>query len=929
MYQRQLTPSEFAAKWAGSWRTERAAAQEHFIDLCRMLEVATPNEADPIGDWYAFEKGADKVGGGDGFADVWKKDHFAWEYKGKKKDLDAAYQQLLQYREALENPPLLVVCDLNRFEVHTNFTGTLTTVHKFALNTLATAPQEPLRILRAVMGDPYSLRPLVTRAELTEEAAERFAQLASVLRSRGHEAQAVAHFLNKLVFCMFAEDAGLLPKGLISQLADHTKNDPAAFSEGLSDLFGKMSVAGGLFGVERIQWFNGGLFDGAQVLPLQSSELAMLREVSQLDWSQIEPAIFGTLFERGLDPAKRSQLGAHYTDRASIERVVIPVVLTPLEREFAAMQEEVRKALAGIDLKAALTGPKRAAQTRGRDHARGILLKFLDRLAGYRVLDPACGSGNFLYVALQALKDLERRAILWASTELGLTQEIPRVGPHVVHGIEINAYAAELARVAIWIGEIQWMISNGFAYLKDPILSTLDNIECRDAVLDLTDSEHPKISDWPDADVIIGNPPFSGSQKMRRDLGDSYVEALRATWKARVPGGADYVLYWFEKARSLIEAGKVKRAGLLGTQGIRSGTNRRILDRLKETGDIFLAWDDEEWVVEGAMVHVSIVGFDNGTEQDRTLDGKTVVSINADLTAGLDVTRAKRLKENAGRAFQGPVKVGKFEITPELAQSMFEKKNPNSRPNSDVVVPWMNGSDLTERHSRGMFIIDFPVALPEHEAALYEAPFEYIKEVVKPKRDSNRSESRKENWWRLGASGRDMRKALSGLPRYLATVRHSKHRIFVWINAGTLPDSALVVFAFEDDLRFGVLQANPHTVWSLRKGSQVRERESGFRYTPESVFETYPFPNWTPEQAVAIATEAGSLEQLRQNWLAVDPEKRALTELYNEWPTWLEKAHERLDRAVHAAYGWEFPLSEDEILSRLLNLNAVRAAEPV
>jgi hypothetical protein len=294
------TPAEFAVKWTGSTATERAAAQEHFIDLCRMLGIPTPNEADPTGSDYAFEKGAEKVGGGDGFADVWKRGHFAWEYKGKRKNLGAAYQQLLQYREALENPPLLVVCDLDRFEVHTNFTNTPAVVHTFALPDLLEAPEEPLRVLRAVMSSPEALRPGKTREELTREAAEQFASLALVLRGRGHDPQRVAHFLNKLLFCMFAQDAGVLPAGLLERLAEGSKHNVDVFTLGLRDLFAKMSQGGGLFGVEPIDWFNGGLFDDADVLPITAAEIGLVQRVSRLDWSQVEPAVFGTLFERGL-----------------------------------------------------------------------------------------------------------------------------------------------------------------------------------------------------------------------------------------------------------------------------------------------------------------------------------------------------------------------------------------------------------------------------------------------------------------------------------------------------------------------------------------------------------------------------------------------------------------------------------------------------
>jgi type II restriction/modification system DNA methylase subunit YeeA len=923
MYQRQLTPSEFAAKWAGSWRTERAAAQEHFIDLCRMLEVATPNEADPIGDWYAFEKGADKVAGGDGFADVWKRDHFAWEYKGKKKDLDAAYQQLLQYREALENPPLLVVCDLNRFEVHTNFTGTAKVVHKFALNTLATTPQEPLRILRAVMGAPYSLRPSVTTAELTEDAAQRFAELASVLRSRGHQAQAVAHFLNKLVFCMFAEDAGLLPRGLISQLADHLKSDPAAFSEGLSDLFGKMSVAGGLFGAEKIQWFNGGLFDGAEVLPLQSSELAMLREVSQLDWSQIEPAIFGTLFERGLDPDKRTQLGAHYTDRASITSLVEPVVIGPLRAEFEVMKTRVVELLAA--------GKKVTKRTPDSENAEKVFHAYLERLRSIRVLDPACGSGNFLYLALQALKDLEREAILWGSLTLQKPQEFPQVGPHAVHGIEVSIFAAELARVTIWIGEIQWMLNNGFAYLTNPILQPLNSIECRDALLDLSDPGQPKEAKWPAADAIVGNPPFLGGKLLRTSLGSDYVDTLLKVFNGRVPAEADLVCYWFEKARALVSEGNVKRVGLLATQGIRGGANRRVLERIEGSGRIFMARSDEPWVLDGAAVHVSFVCFDGTAQGAAVLDGVQVASINANLTSGLDLTKARRLKENMGIAFMGDTKGGPFDIPHELAEQLLLAPNPDGRSNRDVVRPWVNGFDITSR-SRDMWIIDFGLDMSIEEAALYEAPFSYVEEHVQPTRVANRRAAYAERWWLHVEPRSGMRARLAGLDRYIATPRVTKHRLFAWLPAAVLADSATIVLARDDDYMFGVLHSRAHELWARGMGTQLREVESGFRYTPTTTFETFAFPRPGTDQASVIAAAAADLDRLRKGWL--DPPglsdedllRRTLTNLYNEPPAWLRQAHKQLDHAVLDAYAFPTDISDDDLLARLLDLNLNRDA---
>ena len=800
-----MTPHEFATKWQGSTRTERAAAQEHFIDLCRMIETKTPNEADPTGDFYAFEKGAEKTEGGGGFADVWRKGHFAWEYKGKKKDLAAAYTQLLQYREALDNPPLLVVCDLNRFEIHTNFTNTPAKIYEFSLDDLLGDPEEPLRLLRAVMLDPEELRPGRTREELTAEAAQQFASLADGLRGHGHEPLAVAHFLNKLLFCMFAEDAGLLPPGLLDRFSAATGGDPELFASGLGELFTRMSSGAGLFGAEHIQWFNGGLFDGADVLPLTAVEIKLIQKVSRLDWSQVEPAIFGTLFERGLDPDKRSQLGAHYTDRGSIQRLIEPVLMVPLRREFEAMKDRVEELL--------VEGKRITSRTPAKNNPKKVYRAFLGRLRAVRVLDPACGSGNFLYVALQSLKDLEREAILWASLTFQEPMEFPAVGPECVLGIELNPYAAELARVVVWIGEIQWMLSNGFAYHRDPVLRPLETIEIRDAVLRFSEDQPPAEPQWPSADVIIGNPPFlGGGKRMRAGLGDEYVEALFRVYDGRVPRTADFVTYWHEKARSMVERGDAKRVGLLATQGIRGDASRRVLERVKETGDIFLAWSDEEWVVEGAAVHVSFLGYDDGSEEERRLNDEPVTAINANLTAGFDLTGASRLPENAGIAFEGSKKGGPFDIPEEVANGMLESPNPDGRHNRDVVRPWVSGKDVTGR-PRNLWIIDF-AEMAEEEAALYEAPFEYVREHVLPIRATNRRERRRKYWWQHSETIPGLRKATAGLPRFLATANVSKHRLFVWLDGTTLPSNSIVAFARSDDYFFGLLHSVIHETWA-------------------------------------------------------------------------------------------------------------------
>ncbi len=732
-----MTPIEFAAKWRGVTTGERASAQSHFLDLCAMLGEPGPTQADPTGSWYAFEKGAEKLAGGEGFADVWKRGFFAWEYKGKGRDLKAAYLQLQGYRDALENPPLLVVSDLERIEVRTNFTGLSPVTKVVTLADLAAPdPSEALAILRAVFSAPEELRPTFEPAQITEAAARHFAELAQVLRARGHEPQAVAHFLDRILFCLFAEDAGILPNGVLSRLAAQTRGRPHLFLDALGQLFARMSQGGGMFGVEEVPWFNGGLFDSADILPLTEAEIGTLLEVGRLNWALIEPAIFGTLFERGLDPDRRAQLGAHYTPREQIWQLVEPVVIRPLRREYAAMQAQVAGLL--------LSGRKVTKATPIEMNPTAVFEAFLARLRAVRVLDPACGSGNFLFVTLWALKDLEWEAIQWGSLVLQAPMQLPGIGPEAVVGIEVNAYAAELARVTIWIGEIQWMLRRGLVYSRAPVLRNLDNIETRDALLDWTDPAHPREAEWPAAEFIVGNPPFLGAKLLRRGLGNDYVETLFDIFGDRLPGMADLCAYWHEKARAAIVARSTSRAGLLATQGIRGGRGRHVLDRIKESGDIFFARSDDPWILSGANVHISFVGQDSGGEAERQLDGRMVASITSGLRAGVDLAQARRLRENRGISFIGDVKGGSFDIDDAAANLMLRSPNPDGRSNREVVRPWVNGADITGR-SRGMWIVDFPLDAPESLAALWEAPFEYVRRVVRPEREAGKPTI--SQWW--------------------------------------------------------------------------------------------------------------------------------------------------------------------------------------
>ncbi|MFC5309684.1 DNA methyltransferase [Azospirillum picis] len=603
-----LSPADFIHRWKASTLSERSASQTHFNQLCHMLGEQAPAEADHEGASYCFDKGVRKVGGGKGWADVWKRSHFGWEYKSKGKDLDEALVQLQRYALALENPPLLVVCDMERFRIHTNWTNTVSQCFELTLDDLH--DPKARQKLQWVLAKPDKLKPGLTREALTRDAAQRFAGLAAGLRARGHDPQAVAHFVNRLVFCMFAEDAGLLQNHLFSRMLEVAHGNPTRFLPMTRELFGAMK-SGGMAGWEEVPWFNGGLFDSDNAIPLSATEIGQVHEAAKLDWSDMDPALFGTLFEGGLDPDKRSQLGAHYTDSEKIRKIVEPVVERPLLSEWKDKKSLISKAM-----ERAIGTKSVSVRTKALNEARALFRSFLEMLWNFRVLDPACGSGNFLYVSLIALKNIEHRVNIEAEA-LGLEREFPRIGPEAVLGIEINPFAAELARVSVWIGEIQWMQRNGYGINRNPILRSLHTIECRDALLTDEGGE----SSWPEADVIVGNPPFAGGKLLRSLLGDQAVDQMFAVYQGRVPAEADLVCYWLTKAWEQIQAGITLRAGLVSTNSIRGGANRRVLESIVDAGIITDAWSDQPWVIDGASIRVSLVSFALQGEAEVRLAG--------------------------------------------------------------------------------------------------------------------------------------------------------------------------------------------------------------------------------------------------------------------------------------------------------------------
>jgi len=947
-----MTPQDFIAKWGAPAGVpgpayalnEEQGAQSHFLDLCELLGVPKPGSADG----YRFEEKSLVIGGKTGYADVFKRGVFAWENKAPGKNLDTALKQLLTYSLALASPPILVVSDRLTIRIHTQFTGHPSQTHSISLYALDQPEQRAL--LRRIWSAPESFKPTETNRDITEAAAKSFATLAEGLRRRGittdaaAQANRVAHFLTQCLFCFFAEDVGLLPARMFERLVNNRHITPAKLTQGLADLFAAMAN-GGMFGADDIPWFNGGLFKRIDVPQLTILDVTELRNAANLNWSAIDVSIFGTLFERGLDPAKRSQLGAHYTDTATIDRIIDPVLRRPLLQKWKLVAQEIQ------GLQAKIKQKKRAAYSAGGRHfkaspgdaafqkAQSLFHGWLGELANYRILDPACGSGNFLFLGLKALKDIEHQSHLDAAA-LGLDREADLVtGPHNVLGIELNEYAAELARVTVWIGELQWRMAHGYEFKTNPVLEPLDHIECRDALLSfsecaplpqeegristaghasvqlecpplpqgegrgeggrhaepgaqaaqrpqplnasflktaatsappasLSDSGSPTVTEasWPQAHVVIGNPPFLGGSKKRRELGDDYFEALVSVFSGRVPGGADLVCYWFDKARLAMAQGTLEAAGLVSTNSIRGGANKTVLANICNASAkpmrIFNAWSDQGWVNEGAAVRVSLVCF--GALPDAAasapaavLDGKPVNDIHADLSAGsgLDLTQAKPLAQSQGASFQGSQKIGAFDIDGALARQWCRLPNPNGRPNSDVVKPSWNGMDVTRRPRDG-WIVDFGTSLSEDDAALYEAPFEYVRQHVKPEREKNSDRIVAIHWWLHGRPRPAMRAVLSGLPRYFALSAVTKHICWRWLDGSTLPDKALIVVARADDTTFGVLHSRFHALWSLGMCTWMGVGNDP-RYTPTTCFETFPFPaGLTPADTAHQRVEA-------------------------------------------------------------------------
>lgn len=1007
----------FLARWRAAGGSERANYQLFIADLCELLEVDKPQPAneDTRDNPYVFERRVVFHHGdgstSNGFIDCYKRGSFIGEAKkiragAETRQFDDA---LLRARGQAENyarhlpadegrPPFLVVLDVgNVIELYAEFTctgGSYTPFpdprsHRIRLDDLA-KPEIRAR-LQAVWSDPHSLDPARRTARATREIAVRLARVAQSLEGK-YQPERVAAFLSRCLFSMFAEDVGLLPKvdneGAFTGLLKTLKNAPEQFVPLVAELWQAMDE--GKFSVAiraQLPRFNGKLFKQPEVLPLDRDEIDLLLEASRADWAEVEPAIFGTLLESALNPLERHDLGAHYTPRAYVDRLVLPTVIEPLRTNWHDTQA------AALLL---------ANEGKLKD-AADLVRAWHHKLCTTRVLDPACGSGNFLYVTLEHMKRLEGE-VLDTLAQLGDTQqrlevEGLTVDPHQFLGLEINPRAAAIAEMVLWIGYLQWHFrTQGSGLPPSPILRDFKNIECRDAVLTAdaiafaTDDAgkpltrwdgrstklhpvtgepvpdeavqiplecytNPRPAEWPQADYIVGNPPFIGAAAMRQALGDGYTEALRAAWP-EVPDSADFVMFWWHHAADLTRRGEVQRFGFITTNSLKQTFNRRVLEHhLNAQPPLSLAWaiPDHPWVdaASGAAVRIAMTvgqpGDTSGTLQTVVGEGgaegdavhielaEKSGRIHADLSIGADIVGAKALRANEGISQRGLELGGAgFIVSPDEAARL--------QP-CDRIRPYRNGRDLTDA-PRGVLLIDLYGLTADEARSRYPAAYQWLLERVKPERDQNRDPKLRENWWLHRRLREDLRAMLTGQPRYIATVETAKHRAFQFLDASIAPDNKLVCIALADAYALGVLSSQVHIAWTLATGSTLEDRPV---YVKTTCFEKFPFPAASPEQQTRIADLAEQLDAHRKRQQAAHPDL-TLTGMYNvlaklrsgEPLTAKDKAiheaglvavlrqlHDELDTAVLAAYGWSdlAPTATDALLERLVALNAKRAAE--
>ena len=1032
-----MSTHPFIDRWHNSAAAERANYALFLSELCDYLEVPRPKPAvaDAAQNHYVFEypvtfrhpTGLSSTG----FVDLYKKDCFVLEAKqgsqapepsllfemphrrgtairgtaGWDQAMLRARNQAEQYAKALPAadgwPPFLIVVDVGySIELFADFSGTGKAYVPFPDSLTHRILLEQLEIplvrdrLRAIWTDPFTLDPSRISARVTRDVAWHLASLARSLE-QDHPAEAVTPFLMRCIFTFFAEDIHLLPRESFSKLLESLRQDLSNFKPMVESLWRTMD-SGGFSPIlrEHVLRFNGGLFESTEALPLNRAQFDILCLAAGAEWKDVEPAIFGTLLERALDPRERHSLGAHYTPRAYVERLVIPTIVEPLRQDWA-------------DVQAAALTLERAGKTAD---AISVLADFRKRLCSIEVLDPACGSGNFLYVTLEHLKRLEAE-VNDALESLGESQQALHetgftVDPHQLKGIELNPRAAAITDLVLWIGYLQWYFRTWGASTipPEPVIKRFHNIEHRDALLaygrvepavdehgnarttwdGATTKIHPvtkeeipdesarravltyvgtRRADWPSADFIVGNPPFLGNWRMRGELGDGYAETLRSVY-SEVPETADYVMYWWHRAAERVRAGQTRRFGFITTNSLRQTFQRRVitphLNDESNPASLVFAIPDHPWVdsYDGAAVRIAMTVVEAGSHEGRLLrveseepgegEGASKVEfseryglIHSDLTIGPNTTMAFPLKANHGLSCPGVKLHGAgFIVTPEKARDLGLGKIPDLALH---IRQYRNGRDITA-HPRGVMVIDLFGLSVDEVRDRFPAVYQHVVDHVKPERDQNNRPTYRENWWILGEPRANFRPALKDLRRYIATMETSKHRFFVFLDASILPDNMLVNVAASDAFVIGVLSSRIHVTWALASGGTLEDRP---RYNKTRCFEPFPFPDASEQQRERIRFLGEQLDAHRKRRQEAYP-NLTLTEMYNVLEelrvgeplsvasqvihdhgliSVLRDIHDDIDRAVAEAYGWPSDLSTEDVLFRLVELNAARAVE--
>jgi len=1038
------TTTDFLERWRNSAAAERANSQLFLTELCDYLGLPRPDPAlaDLRRNSYVFELPVTQSDGfgesSKGFIDLYKRGCFVLEAKqggsepppkslfdqdiyqtakerrgigirasaGWDAAMMKARQQAERYAKSLpdEWPPFLITTDVGySFEVYADFSLTGKAYVPFPdPNTFRILfdhldrPHVQDR-LKAIWLDPLSLDPARRSAKVTVAVAQHLADLAKSLEQTYPDPDRVSAFLMRCIFTFFAEDIRLLREGSFTKLLESLRDDPTKFPPMVESLWQTMNT-GGFSPIlrEHVLKFNGGLFESVEALSINRQQLDLLLLAAYQQWKDVEPAIFGTLLERALNPKERHRLGAHYTPRAYVERLVLPTVIEPLRQEW-------------LDTQAAAFALDRTGK---RNDAIDTITAFRRRLCSVTILDPACGSGNFLYVALEHLKRLEGE-VNDALDGLGETQQALHetgltVDPHQLLGIELNPRAAHITDLVLWIGYLQWYFRTWGASSNppEPVIQRFQNIEHRDALIvhdkkqaaldedghpitqwdGVTKVRHPvtgdevpaeharrqvwrypnaRRADWPAADYIIGNPPFLGNWRMRGELGDGYVETLRSVY-SELPESIDYVMYWWHRAAELVREGSARRFGFITTNSLRQTFQRRVLvphlTHAKNPASLVFAIPDHPWVdsTDGAAVRIAMTVAEAGSREGLLLrvtkedtgeqEGAAFVEfmecsgiIHPDLTIGPNTSLAEPLRSNQLICNTGVKLHGAgFIVTPETARSLGLGKLPGLHHH---IRRYRNGRDVTGS-SRNVMVIDLQGLDIEEVRSRFPEVYQHVLTRVKPERDTNREPSRKQLWWLFGRRNTELRNALSGLRRYIATVETAKHRVFVFLDAAILPDNMLVNIASADGYLLGVLSSRIHVTWALAVGARLGYGNDP-RYTKSRCFEPFPFPDPTIALRERIQFLAEQIDAHRKRQQSLHPDL-TLTGMYNalealragqaltplEQKTHeqglisvLRELHDDLDRAVAEAYGWQADLADEDILFRLVDLNAARAAE--